>query len=155
MTFLHIFCTVIIPILLFPYGIIQKLLYGQSSLYQINSIIYAKLFFPQIIELSSEKIIEKGFIIVNHRSFTDFIIEPIITNSAIIGRSMAYVTCLFASLIGIYDKRLIVIDNKRKNREKVFSIVQNFMDSKSPYKNRILFFPEGTRLRHTILENID
>ena len=87
--------------------------------------------------------IQNGFILTNHRSFTDFFLDPYITRSSCIVRRLA---CLVAGIFGVqllFDNRMIVINRDKDDRHKLWKKILNH--------TLILFYPEGTRLKHVTL----
>ena len=147
--------TFFIPLFLTPIALIGKLLGYNLNMWEINSDIVEYFFGIKRVILGDEKCIEKGFIIPNHRSFTDFYLDPYITRSSIVGRTLAFFAVSFYAFLGYFiDKRLIAISRTDK-REHTFAKLVNHMKSSSQFKNRIVFFPEGTRKNYMSLASIE
>ena len=101
--------------------------------------------------INTTKPISTGFILANHRSFTDFAIDSLITRNIIVSRHMATLSVLPGSILSLLDGRAIVI-NRTQSRTEIF---QKIIDYMKTHEGPILFFPEGTRLQHTHLNSID
>lgn len=99
--------------------------------------------------LNDKVFIQQGFILANHRSFTDFAIDPYASYSAIVGRHLAFISMLFYALLGFIENLFIIID-RSWSREKIFKMVLDYLE-KSTVTKRILFWPEGTRRDYTSL----
>lgn len=106
----------------------------------------------------NNKFIDKGFILANHRSNTDFFFDPLISESSFIGRHLATLSVLFYGLLVIIENKYISID-RNKSRNIIFNIIINHLNtnvnSNNKYTNRILFWPEGTRRKHNSINNIE
>jgi 1-acyl-sn-glycerol-3-phosphate acyltransferase len=101
-----------------------------------------------------EKMIEKGFILANHRSWNDFSIDPYISNASFVGRHVATIATLFGALLAMLDNRYISIDRNNK-RGDIFDILVNHMKKDGKYCKKMMYWPEGTRRNHVILNSID
>ncbi len=144
-----LFC-IIFPLILLPFSLFNKLSNGKlvkSNFwgYNVNYVFFTMFRIKYHIE---GKFIDKGFILANHRTWCDFAYDPYVSDSAIIGRTIAFVIMLFETVLGLIDKRFIMI-NRNNSRNVIFQQILTFMNSNSPYKNRILFYPEGTRKNYT------
>ncbi len=133
------------PIGILPFLLINKIINNNVKTnywgYIVNYV-----FFPMFnIRYNVDgEFIDRGFILANHRTWCDFAYDPYISDSAIIGRTIAFIIMLFESVLGLLDNRFIII-NRKNSRTVIFQQILNFMNSNSFYKNRILFYPEGTR----------
>jgi hypothetical protein len=102
---------------------------------------------------SDAQLIEQGYILANHRSWTDFVFDTMISRGTIIGRREAFWAMGFSACLGYLDKRIISFTRGAETRQELFSRIRQHMDI-TKYK-RILFFPEGTRLKYTQLRSAD
>jgi len=98
-------------------------------------------------------LIERGYILANHRSWTDFVFEPMMSCSTIVARKEAFWVVWFSYCLGYLDNRTVSFTRGAETRQELFSRIKQHMDM-SEYK-RILFFPEGTRLKYTHLGSPD
>lgn len=100
-----------------------------------------------------EALIEKGFILANHRSWADFLLDQYSARASIMGRRMGFVAAFGAALLGYVDNRNVMFirgkDNRRDIYEKCVKHIQ-----KTEFK-RIVLFAEGTRLSYTMLNSVD
>ncbi len=100
---------------------------------------------------SDEVLIEKGFILANHRTFTDFVLDPFISGSAVIGRRMGFFAVFWCSILGIPEHRIFMFIRGKEKRDVLFQrMKKHFL-----LRSRLLFFPEGTRCRYTHLASKD
>ena len=102
---------------------------------------------------SDAPLIEQGYILANHRSFFDFTFDTMISKGSVIGRREAFWAIWFVTCLGYLDKRVISFTRGAETRQELFSRIKQHMNI-SEYK-RILFFPEGTRLKYTQLRSPD
>jgi hypothetical protein len=100
---------------------------------------------------SDAPLIDTGYILANHRSFTDFALDPVIADSAIIGRRMAFIPMFWSTLLGYTEHRIFSFVRGKENRQELFQRVKKHLTLRS----RILFFPEGTRMKYTHLSSGD
>ena len=109
-----------------------------------------------ILYLNNNKIIESGFILANHRCSFDFIFDPHITKSSIIGRYKAVFYTFFLSILGIIENRVIPMQ-QIFGRGYIFDMTKNHLEkyTTNGYNKRITFYPEGARLNHTKIEKIE
>ena len=98
---------------------------------------------------SDEQLIKHGYILANHRSFTDFGIDPLLADSAIIGRRLACIIMFWNVMIGYADNRIFSFVRGKETRSELFHRIKKHF----ALRNRILFFPEGTRLKYTNLSS--
>lgn len=102
---------------------------------------------------SDAPLIEQGYILANHRSWTDFAFDTMMSRGTIVGRREAFWAVWFVTCIGYLDNRIISITRGAETRQELFSRIRQHMGITN-YK-RILFFPEGTRLKYTQLKSAD
>jgi hypothetical protein len=96
------------------------------------------------------KFIDSGFILANHRTWCDFLYDPYVSGSAIMGIFIAFFAMLFASVLGLIDNRIMVVYNK-DSRHTLYTKIARFMNSNSRYSKKVLFYPEGQRNLYTTL----
>ena len=101
--------------------------------------------------MSKEKLIDKGYIICNHRCFFDFAWDPYICNASIVGRQLAFLVVSFFYILGILDDRMIVFKRGKTSRNDLFKKITDKILSKQ--NKRILFYPEGTRKNYLSLNS--
>lgn len=100
---------------------------------------------------SDAPLINTGYMLANHRSFADFAIDPVIADSAIIGRRMAFYAVFWRTILGYPEHRIFSFIRGKENRQELFQRVKNHLTLRS----RILFFPEGTRMKYTHLSSTE
>lgn len=102
---------------------------------------------------SAAPLIEQGYILANHRSFFDFTFDTMISRGTIVGRREAFWAVCFFACLGYLDNRIVIFTRGAETRQELFSRLKQHMGI-TKYK-RILFFPEGTRLKYTQLNSAD
>ena len=102
---------------------------------------------------SDAPLIETGYMLANHRSFTDFAFDPLIADSTVTGRRAAFMAVFWCSILGYGypEHRIFSFVRGKENRQELFQRVKKHLTLRS----RILFFPEGTRLKYTHLSSKD
>ena len=146
---IFLYSTIIQPfafILLKPFGYILNIKFD----WNLNSklFIYYLCGVQQKI-VNREKLIEKGFILANHRCFFDFAIDPYISNSSVVGRREAFYIVSFSYFLGVFDNKMIVFNRGRTKRHKLFKQITKHMILTNT--KRIIFYPEGTRQNYNLL----
>lgn len=102
-------------------------------------------------QITGEKLIDEGFILPNHRSFMDTIIDGYLSEATAIARYLVIIACPFILLLSYIDNRIILINRGKDNRHDVYKRCVSHINK---YKNkRILFYPEGTRNNYTSLSS--
>lgn len=96
---------------------------------------------------SDEPLIETGYMLANHRSWTDFCLDPLIADSAIIGRRFAFLAVFWNTMLGYPENRIFSFVVGKETRTQLFQRIKKHFT----LRNRILFFPEGTRMKYTHL----
>jgi 1-acyl-sn-glycerol-3-phosphate acyltransferase len=131
----------------------MRILFG-SKIFNTNLNLYIMLYYLCGIKhnIKREKIIDKGYILCNHRSFFDFYIDPYISNSTILGRNEAVLSVSFMSLLAYLDNKIISFSRGNTSRKKLFNIIKKHI--KNTNFKRILFYPEGTRRSHKTLSSL-
>lgn len=79
----------------------------------------------------------RGAVLVNHRSWADFIIDPAQAHCAVVARAAAVAICVLGSLIGLASDRIIVILRGKTSRVELMR--------KCAAYERFIMYPEGTR----------
>ena len=143
-------------LIIFPFYNVKLKYYGK---YIFNALKIKHTF------IKESEYIQKGFILANHRCYFDFFLDTIISESIIIGRRLAFLLFLFGSLYLTSQTGIIVINRGKDSRKSIFNKILNYFslndnnnnnnDNKDNKDKRILFFPEGTRLRHQHIDSIN
>jgi hypothetical protein len=102
---------------------------------------------------SDEPLIEKGFILANHRSFADFCLDQYIARASILGRRLAFYAVWCLTLFCKSENRCVMFIRGKDSRRDIYDKCVKHIQQ-SDYK-RIVFFPEGTRLTYTTLNSVD
>ena len=102
-------------------------------------------------QVNEERLISSGYILCNHRTWTDFAVDQYYSNASQTGRLLAYIACP-ASLFNYLDGRAIIINRNSSSHDILKKILEHHIIS--PYK-RIVIYPEGTRRNYSVLENKD
>jgi 1-acyl-sn-glycerol-3-phosphate acyltransferase len=139
----YILNTILIPIVLLPVSLVMNVFGFRTRFWEICVDVFFKMFFVNNC-IAGDPIIERGFILANHRTWCDFAYDPYISKSSMIGRHLAFLAMSFLSLLLMLDQRCIIINRKDK-RDVVFTQIIEYMNSNSLYSGRILVWPEGTR----------
>mmetsp|Transcript_14753 Transcript_14753/g.48240 ORF Transcript_14753/g.48240 Transcript_14753/m.48240 type:complete len:294 (+) Transcript_14753:49-930(+) len=85
----------------------------------------------------------RGAVLMNHRSFGDFVIDPMQANAAVVSRGAAAAAMLLAGALGVATRRVILIFrhpgpcNQPTSREELQRMCRSHQ--------RYLLYPEGTR----------
>lgn len=151
--------TIIYPLLYIPFAILNRLQNKPSTYSHTITQKFMDYFCCKIDYLTSNNIIDSGFILTNHRCSFDFMFDPYIGKSAVIARYKAIISTFFLSLLGIIERRVIPIQ-KTFGRNYIFdyakdTIEYSYPDEENSFNKRITFFPEGSRLNYTKLDNLD
>lgn len=102
-------------------------------------------------KITGEKLIDEGFILPNHRSFMDFILDGYISKATGISRYLVILGAPFVFLITSLDNRVIFINRGKDKRDCIY---QRCLSHLNQTKNkRVLFYPEGTRNKYTTLSS--
>tara|TARA_A100001388_G_scaffold271507_1_gene250401 strand:- start:18 stop:749 length:732 start_codon:yes stop_codon:yes gene_type:complete len=148
------FSTQIIPFLFLPLlYTIQYFLGKKLVSWDIVVKIFSILTKYQFKQVNDEMLISSGFILCNHRSWTDFAIDQYYSSSSQTGRILAYIVCP-ASLFSYFDKRAIIISRKASSIVTFEKIIKH-LNSKETYSNRVSIYPEGTRKDYSTLSDKD
>jgi hypothetical protein len=138
---MFIFCIqFIFPIL----GTIGYIIGFGKNPWDNTSYIIQKCLQMKVIQINNTKRIKFGVIITNHRSFTDFFLDPYLNKCLVIARGLALMVAGLYGLLGIISNRVIYINRGKDNRFKVYSKI------KVPL---FMYYPEGTRCLHLELPN--
>ena len=110
----------------------------------------------KIIHLESSPLIDRGYILANHRSWFDFAIDPTISRATSIARAMAAIPIGFSGLQSLLERRILFIIRGKSSARDVAKMVSATLNSNySDTTNRVLFFPEGTRRSYDTLASAD
>lgn len=149
--FLFVFyipCSYIFPIPLILLATIEDIL----SFPKIINTLYTSFVikFPlrtQYNIINPNKRITSGIIISNHKSGFDNIYDSHVTNSILIADAkIKWYHGLYYLLQNI-SRQVYVFDKKNTNRHSLYSSMKTIYNSKSNYIPRMLFYPEGTRVK--------
>ena len=150
--------TILAPLFMLPLSIIQRACSHSPTNYSdhLSMCLLTMLKAEHAWHCESERLIEKGFILSNHRCLIDMIIDPFLSNASGVGRLGAYVAVPFASMLAMLDRRLVVI-NRKHTRQAGFQKMIAHFNSQSPgrYNRRLMFYPEGSRMRHACPMSVD
>jgi 1-acyl-sn-glycerol-3-phosphate acyltransferase len=104
-------------------------------------------------QISGETLLDKGFILANHRGHFDVMYDAYVSNSVMMGRRMMMLAIPFVYLLSYIDDRVILIHRGKDHRADIFQRCIGHI-SRHPNK-RILFYPEGTRNAYTTLHSCE
>jgi 1-acyl-sn-glycerol-3-phosphate acyltransferase len=150
-----IICGIIVPTVIIPISGIMRYIFNLQTKYS-NSVFYVFLYMFRVkYKLYGNSLLDKGFILANHRSFTDSLYDPGVTNSAVCGRLAGYLILPMQFILGLIEKRTILINRNRDRNENFKNIINHLELPNNYYSNRILFFPEGTRKSYSSLERYE
>lgn len=76
-------------------------------------------------------------ILVNHRSWGDFFIDPAMGHCAVVSRLAAVLATCIAGFVGLWCRRVIIFHRGKDSRQE--------LSAKCEAHERYLFYPEGTR----------
>jgi 1-acyl-sn-glycerol-3-phosphate acyltransferase len=140
---------IVFPIIILPALLVLKLCNIQTSFWSMATYNFGFIILNLKYSISGE-FIKQGFILSNHRTWCDFAYDPYVSDSAIVGRFMAFFALSLQSLVGAIENRMIVID-RNKPRHVSFEKIINYMNSGYRYSKKVLLWPEGTRKSYTTL----
>ena len=144
----YFFFMIIISFVFLILGTILKKDYTQY----INKLVLFKFLDIKVNFVKKEKKIN-GFILSNHRSWLDFSYDNYFMNSTPLGRNLAFWAMAFWGLLHYKENRIIAFRRKGANRKKIYQLCKKHLTSKSNFSERVLFYPEGTRMKYTILKS--
>ena len=144
-TLVYLWCWVIVPFIF----IILRPFVNISTQDNLHYFIYKALGVNH--QITGEKIIDEGFILPNHRSFIDFMIDPYMCNGTEVSRYLVILGAPFILLIAYIDNRVIFINRGKDNRNDIYNRCVLHINQYQ-YK-RIVFYPEGTRNKYTSLSS--
>lgn len=79
----------------------------------------------------------KGAVLMNHRSWGDFVVDPYQAHSAVIGRFAAFVAMGLAGILGMLSDRAIIIRRGKTSRQALQAMCARHL--------RYMVYPETTR----------
>ena len=145
----------IVPIIVLPLSCILRLFSDNTDCWKwFAADPCLKWLGTKFVLLNDNRRLDKAFFLANHRTFADFFIDPIISESTVIARHYATMSVLPGALLSMLDGRFISI-NRKKPRTEIFALIEEYMKHNRYYSKRILFFPEGTRKLHTRLDSVE
>ena len=103
--------------------------------------------------IKEEEKIKKGFILSNHRCWMDFLIDNYLAESTPLGRYMAFIAVFFGSIVYYLDDRFIAFNRNKVNRAKLYDLCKQKLMTNNYYNQRILIYPEGTRMDYKFLNS--
>lgn len=99
-------------------------------------------------------IIERGYVLPNHRSFFDFAYDPMMCRGTVVGRGLAYLAVFFYAVLHyLSDNTPIVIFRDWNTRQQVFQKMVNYLQTASENVSRVVVYIEGTRRRHLTIDS--
>ena len=99
--------------------------------------------------------IDRGYVLSNHRSFTDFIVDSYVSNATTIARGMVLVATLFTGIQLWLESRIVFIQRGKSNAATVAAQMIRTMERPQNPIARYLFYPEGTRRQYQTLSGPD
>jgi len=118
--------------------------------------LYHHILQPQIVVVKDAELIEKGFILANHRTLFDGIFDPYMAKATVLGRGLAQFMSFGHYFLRAFDNRTLSMRRGKDTRQTIFaSFVKHMNSYDSEYTKRILFFPEGTRQKYKTLNSTD
>jgi hypothetical protein len=103
---------------------------------------------------SSHPLIPSGYILANHRSWTDFAIDPMYSKATILSRALVAGVIGLAGIQVMLERRIVYINRGKSSARTIADQMDALMrDPVHPIHpiDRIVFFPEGTRSHYTEL----
>lgn len=104
---------------------------------------------------NTQPLIERGYVLANHRSFTDFCIDAYISKSSVISRLMVVGVTLFTGSQMWLEERITFIHRGKSSAASVAARMIRVMERKKNPIARYIFYPEGTRRLYKTLSGPD
>jgi hypothetical protein len=98
---------------------------------------------------------DRGYVLANHRSFTDFFTDSYLSNSTVIARGMVLVVCLFVGIQKWVEGRIVFIQRGKSTAASVAAQMIRTMERPQNPIARYIFYPEGTRRQYPTLSGPD
>jgi 1-acyl-sn-glycerol-3-phosphate acyltransferase len=103
---------------------------------------------------SSHPLIPSGYILANHRSWTDFAIDPLYSKATAVSRALVAGVVGLSGIQVMLDRRIVYINRGKSSAQTIAAQMDTLM--RGPVHpihpiDRIVFFPEGTRSHYTEL----
>jgi hypothetical protein len=92
-----------------------------------------------------------GFILPNHRSFADFVIDPGYSNGCGIGRREAFWCLLPAYWLGLIDSHCLSFTRGQTDRHQLYTRCKHHFNTTTD--RPLVVWPEGTRLKYLGLKS--
>jgi hypothetical protein len=102
-----------------------------------------------------QPLIERGYVLANHRSFADFGIDHYLSTSTTIARGMVLPATLFTGLQNWLEERIVFINRGKSSAANVAAQMIRTMERPHNPIARYLFYPEGTRRQYPTLRDPD
>jgi hypothetical protein len=146
----------ILPLVILPASLIHHIFDNDTCYWNFN---YRMLWWVLRVEahyLTESRWVDEGWLLSNHRTWADMFIDPLLSESTIVGRYMAAICVLPGSLLAQLDGRLIVFNRSSAN-QRMWLFDRCLSHSQKPrrYAKRILFYPEGRRMSHQQLRSVE
>lgn len=147
----YLWSWIIVPfaiIILRPFYYIDSQLISYNFIYSVLGVNH---------KITGEKLITEGFILPNHRSFMDFLIDSYVCNGTQVSRWLVILGAPLSLLISYMDERVIFINRGKDSRNDIYQrCVLHINKLQENNKNkRIIFYPEGTRNNYTSLSSCE
>jgi len=126
--------------------------YGNKILKMFGKYCIKNFFKVKMIVTKDSEYIQSGFILANHRSIFDFWIDPYLARTIVISRRLAYIVFIFMHILYEINYGMIMLIRGKHTRQQIYEKIKNKMKIKS---GKVLFYPEGSRLRYTTLNSSD
>jgi hypothetical protein len=129
-----------------------------TPVYQIDAQQYMEKILYNVAQIKHKitydnRLIKKGFVLANHRSWTDFCIDSYTAKASILGRKLAFCAVFGVTSINHLSNRNVMFTRGKDTRRDIYDKCVKHIQ-KSDYK-RVVFFPEGTRMTYTTLNSVD
>ena len=138
---------VVVPflvVILRPFVHLDSKMCGHHTIYAILGVKH---------QITGEKLIDRGFILPNHRSWMDFALDSYTSNGTMISRSLVILAIPFLCLLNYIDNRIIFIRLGKESRNDIYRRMVSHINR---YQNkRIVFYPEGSRNNYTSLKSCE
>jgi hypothetical protein len=118
--------------------------------------LYCHVLQTKINIVKDAELIEKGFILANHRTLFDGVFDPYVARATALGRGLAHAASLGHYLLRAFDRRTLAMTRGKDTRQSIFaSFVKHMNSYDSEYTKRIVFYPEGMRQSYKSLRSPD
>ena len=104
---------------------------------------------------NTQPLIERGYVLANHRCFADFASDPYLSHSTVISRGIVMFATLFSGIQLWLEDRIIFIQRGKTNAQSIAAHMIRTMDRPQNPIARYIFYPEGTRRQYQTLSGPD